>query len=64
MENGKPQSRIQIDEVEKTKMNSHIVILDAFSGIDKGLVKDSIAIKESEEVYDFERDRPGEVIRE
>jgi len=27
-------------------------------------VKEIIAVKESEEVYDYERDRPGEVIRE
>jgi hypothetical protein len=32
--------------------------------VDKLIVKEIIAIKESDEVYDFERDRPGEVIRE
>lgn len=32
--------------------------------MDKALVKEIIAVKESEEVYDYERDRPGEVIRE
>ena len=43
---------------------THIVDLDPYNPIDKLLVMDKIAELESEEVYDFERDKPGEVVRE
>lgn len=64
VENGKPLARLQIEEAERTRLHSHIVNLDPFNLIDKALVKDIIAVRESEEVYDYERDRPGEVIRD
>lgn len=64
VENGKPLARLQIEESERTRLNAHIVALDPFNLIDKALVKEVVAVKESEEVYDYERDRPGEVIRE
>jgi hypothetical protein len=64
VENGKPLARLQIEESERTRLNAHIVALDPFNLIDKSLVKEVVAVKESEEVYDYERDRPGEVIRE
>jgi hypothetical protein len=49
---------------KKTQMMTHLVYLDPYNPIDKLLVKDKIAELESEEVYDFERDKPGEVVRE
>jgi len=45
-------------------MMSHIVELDAFKTIDTLLVKEKITAKESDEIYDYERDKPGEVVRE
>lgn len=49
---------------QKQQMMSHIVDLDAFKTIDTLLVKEKITEKESAEVYDYERDKPGEVVRE
>jgi len=45
-------------------MMSHIVELDPYNPIDKLLVKEKISELETEEIYDFERDKPGEVVRE
>jgi len=64
VETGKPLARLQLEEVERARLHAHIVNLDPFNLIDKLLVKEIIAVRESEEVYDYERDRPGEVIRE
>ena len=49
---------------QKVQMMSHIVELDAFKTIDILLVKEKINAKESDEIYDYERDKPGEVVRE
>lgn len=49
---------------QKQQLMSHIVELDAFKTIDTLLVKEKITEKESAEIYDYERDKPGEVVRE
>ncbi len=45
-------------------MTRHIEVLDPFSGIDHQMVKEKIKILELKEVYDYDRDRPGIVVRE
>jgi hypothetical protein len=45
-------------------MTAHIVDLDPFSSIDHALVKEIWKKMEQKEVYDYSRDRPGEIVRE
>jgi len=45
-------------------MTAHIVALDPFSSIDHSLVKEIWKKMEQKEVYDYSRDRPGEIVRE
>jgi len=45
-------------------MTAHIVDLDPFNTIDNALVKEILKKMEQKEVYDYSRDRPGEIVRE
>ncbi len=45
-------------------MTAHIITLDPYSGIDNALVKEVIKKMEQKEVYDYDRDRPGIVVKE
>ena len=45
-------------------MTAHIIALDPFSSIDHSLVKEIWKKMEQKEVYDYSRDRPGEIVRE
>ena len=45
-------------------MTAHIVSLDPFGSIDHSLVKEIWKKMEQKEVYDYARDRPGEIVRE
>ena len=45
-------------------MTAHIVSLDPFGSIDHALVKEIWKKMEQKEVYDYSRDRPGEIVRE
>ena len=45
-------------------MTAHIVELDPYSSIDNALVKEIWKKMEQKEVYDYSRDRPGEIVRE
>ena len=45
-------------------MTAHIVELDPFSSIDNAFVKEIWKKMEQKEVYDYSRDRPGEIVRE
>ena len=45
-------------------MTAHIITLDPYSGIDNSLVKEVIKKMEQKEVYDYDRDRPGIVVKE
>lgn len=64
VENGKPQARYNVPVEQKQQMMAHIIDLDAFKTIDTLLVKEKITEMESAEIYDYERDKPGEVVRE
>lgn len=61
---GKKDARMQISDIEKKNLTSHIVALDPFCEIDKLEVNGVIKEKEEVENYQYERDKPGEVTKE
>jgi hypothetical protein len=61
---GKKDARMQISDIEKKNLTSHIVALDPFCEIDKLDVNGVIKEKEEVENYQYERDKPGEVTKE
>lgn len=64
LRSGKPQARVQVLPEQRAQMTTHIVALDPFSTIDHSLVKEIWKKMEQKEVYDYSRDRPGEIVRE
>jgi len=61
---GKKDARMQISDIEKKNLTSHIVAIDPFRKIDKLDVDRVIKEKEEVENYQYERDKPGDVTKE
>ena len=55
---------MQVSDIEKKNLTSHIVALDPFCEIDKIEVNALIAEKEEVEHYVYELHKPGEVTKE